>query len=116
MSSLKHAIFAAKDVEFHPVEVPEWGVTLYFRQFDGAVRAKFRALTLKLGNTEEDVKLFTWVVLLSAYDDKGQRAFADSDFDSLQDKNAKVIERLYHEALKWSGFSEADAVEDAKKN
>jgi hypothetical protein len=112
---LKDQIFKAQDAKVEPVEVPEWGVTLYVKTLSGSDRAKLRTISDHLGKVGRESEADTHLLILSACDQQGNRVFNENDFAALNEKNASIITKVAVAALKVNGLG-ADAVEDAKKN
>lgn len=112
---LKDKIFKAQDTKLEAVEVPEWNCTLYVKTLSGAERSKLRQISDTLTKSGRESEADTHLLILSACDEQGNKAFNDSDFAALNEKNASVITRVAMAAIRVNGLG-ADAVEDAKKN
>lgn len=118
MELSKQSIFAAFDIKVEPVEVPEWGGTLYVRTFSGKQRDaidKFIASACDAqGKLRDPSGLRVQVVLASACNSKGELLFVPEDAASLGDKSAAAIERIFNAAQALNGMG--DSPEEAKKN
>ena len=112
---LKDSIFAAVDIKTREVKVEEWGVSLFVSSMSGVDRAKFNSLTDTLTKEGKESEGDTWLVILTACDDKGNKVFDASDFDRLNSKSAAVITKIAKEALIVNGLL-PESVSEAKKN
>lgn len=111
-------IFAADDLTLKPVEVPEWGGTVYVRPLGGDERDAYEAsMTIQKGPELESnpVGMRARLVVRGVTDANGVRLFKDNDAPRLGQKNAAVLDRLFDEIAELSGLS-ASSVEDAEKN
>jgi len=115
MSLTRDQILDAKDRTLEPVDVPEWGGTLYLQQMSAAQAATFRAAMLQAVDSQTasivDAELLTRmerrVVAWCATDADGKRLFTDEDADTLLgDKSPAVITRLSEKALELSALTE----------
>lgn len=109
--NLRDTILASKG-ELHPVEVPEWGCTVFVREISVEERSRLFA---KLEEKDHEARLSVWVCLFTLADAEGNRLFTEDDYDALASKPAKVIDRLGRIAAD-RNLMQASAVEDAKKN
>jgi predicted metal-dependent phosphoesterase TrpH len=90
------------------IEVPEWNDHVYVKKFSAAERVKF----LQTINGEEapttEVFIARMVRLLQIClsDENGCRIFDDSeeDFEILNAKDVKILERIFDEAMKFNGI------------
>jgi hypothetical protein len=109
----KEDIFAIVDVVIRPVEVKEWNKTVYVKSMNGTDRAKFCFINAGLQKADKGIESDTWLVLFGMCDMAGNRVFADSDFDRLNNMNASVISKIAREALIVNGLLN-EQVEEAK--
>lgn len=110
----KSAILAVSDLEIVPVEVPEWGGTVYLKGMSGTDRdrVEMEASRIVKGAAGNFRAL---VVAKCLCDSKGVRMFADADIGALGEKSGKVLDRLFDTARKLSGMTPED-VETLEKN
>ena len=119
MSGLsKQQILDANDRKLEPVEVPEWGGTVYVRTLTGTEKDAYLARHVKAvdgqqtfdrnGATEQ-------LVAMALCDESGNRLFTDLEARKLGEKNANVLERLVEVATKLNKLG-ADGLEEAEKN
>ena len=113
--SLKEKILSAPEpnLALQPVEVPEWGATVFMQGWSGKERERFEKEFGDLGEAGENVRAKVLVRVLK--DEAGNRIFDDSDADALGSKIAGPLGRLFVKVMDLSGLREVDA-ETAKKN
>ncbi len=115
--SLKDLILAAPDLPLNPIEVGEWGVTAFVRQFTGFEREELVGLLASTPQGEVAPPTFAArVVALGLCDDAGTRVFAMDDAAALGGKNGRVVERVASEILLVNGIgtvAEADMGKDS---
>lgn len=110
----RDAILNADDLERRPVEVPEWGGTLYVRSLTGAERDHFETSLFEgqgKGRKENFANLRARMVALCAVDGEGERLFADADVAALGGKNAAALDRVFDAAQRLNGFRQQDIEE-----
>ena len=115
----RDAILRADDLPRKPVEVPEWGGTIYIRTMSGTERDRFDAAIVARG---QDGKVFDTkglrveIVVLTACDEDGKLLFSEKDKEALSLKSGNVLERLCNVSRKLNGILDVDSVDDSKKN
>lgn len=107
---LRDQILAADDVQLSPIEVPEWGVTVYAGRFDGHGGAKMRKL---LQDKPDDADAAILVAALR--DANGAPLFTDEDRPALMNKAAAVVGRVVREVLRINGML-PESLDEAKKD
>src|SRR5688572_15240742 len=95
--SLRDTILSANDISVSPVEVPEWGCTVYVRTWSEADAMKVKRAG-KTGGDDADV------VLVSACDQDAKPLFTEEDLPALRQKSAVVIGRIAMAAVKHQGI------------
>lgn len=91
-----------------PVNVPEWGGTVYVRTFNGRERGQFEYLCLKvqkaieaqspdMGATASHYR--AWVICHAVCDESGKRLFADDDLDRCMEMNGRAQVRIFNAAI-----------------
>lgn len=107
-------ILRAQDLKVQQVECPEWGGTVYVREMTAAEATRIQGLA-----TEESVtftpETMATVVGLTLCDAQGQRLFQDEAVVELQQKNNKVITRLFFAAMTVAGLSR-EGIDEAGKD
>lgn len=112
-------ILKANDLPIEPIEVPEWGGTVYVRTMDGSERDRFDATIIKRSrkdDTFDTAGLRADIVVLTVCDESGNLMFSDDDRMALLKKNAAVLDRICAKARKMNGILDTEAVDDSKKN
>jgi len=114
MALTKSQILAANDRRRIEVDVPEWGGPVLLSVMSGTERESFER---EWTQTEEKLLPQYKLKMLRRclVDEAGAPMFTDEDFDSLGNKNALVLDRLFDECMKLNGFKK-DSVEEAVKN
>lgn len=104
-------IMAAVDLKPEPVEVPEWGGTIYLRVLTADETLAYQEFTQVPENKFRSMqRLLSYCIC----DEKGGRLFSDAEMAQLYSKNANVLTRLHKLAVKMNAAE--DAVADAKKD
>lgn len=100
MSLLKDSILGMDDRVLKPVEVPEWKGTVHISEMSGAERDEYDELIAsRIQNGKLNfVHLKAEVLIRFAIsDEQRKRVFTLADLDSLESKNAEVLDRLFNE-------------------
>lgn len=112
----------AEDIAREPVEVPEWGVTVWVRTLSGDDRDAFEhwvAVRRQEADGERDrfdARGFrAMVAIFSTTDEAGNRLFTTADADWLGQKSGEALDRIFTAADRLSGFS-GSAKETARGN
>lgn len=110
MMNLKEQITNARDVEITPLEVPEWGTTVYLKQ----VNVKERIALVEQINEANmgNGRLSVFTVLFTLCDESGNLVFGPDDYDLVASKNSRVVDRISNKAWDLNSMP----VEEAKKN
>lgn len=112
-------ILAANDRTIEPLEVPEWGGTLYLRSLTVGERFTFLDLIRKndWGDTSKAdlAAMQAHLIALCVCDKSGVALFTIEDVQALKNKDCLVIDRLFARAQVIAGLIMPDA-EATKKN
>ena len=117
----KEQILAAQDVEPVPVEVPEWGGTVYVRPMSAGERDRWEGELLERGEKRKEsiaasVENLRAVFLAKCLcDETGKLLFGPEDIEALSAKSYKALDRAYEAAQSINGLSESD-VKELEKN
>jgi len=109
-----------KDRAARPVDVEDWGGTVYLRVMTGAERDGYinEGMRAQARNDYSGIKAKLLCRCLS--DAGGSRLFADEDWRELQDLSGYVLDELADQALRLNGLAgddpEADVVEELAGN
>jgi len=113
----RDTILSITDSKLEPLEIPEWGGTIYIRTITGGERDGVEyALSEdpKTGNRRQQ-NFRAYFVSLVACDESGKRLFKNQDIPALAQKSGAAIERIVDAGLKLNNFKAAD-VEEMTKN
>lgn len=103
MSLDRSAILAAADRKTAPLEVPEWGGTVYLRTLTGLERDALEAeITKNGGKVGKNFRARFCALVLA--DESGKRLFEDKDADALAEKSGAVLGRICEAAFKHNGI------------
>jgi len=110
----REQILSANDRKSAETSVPEWGGSVFLRVMSGTERESFER---EWTSTEEKLlpQYKTKMLRRCLCDDKGETLFSNDDLAALGEKNALVLDRLFHDCMRLNGF-EKDSVEEAAKN
>lgn len=113
-AELRKRIMEVQDIRREPVEVPEWGLTLWVRGMTGRERDQYEESLLEgRGNKARfrfrDAR--ARMVVLCTTDEDGNRVFTDSDVEWLTNKSAAALDRLWGRIRELSGLSVKDEEE-----
>ncbi|AEV52072.1 hypothetical protein [Rhodococcus phage REQ1] len=111
----KNDILSVDDRKTVRVSVPEWGGEVLVRTLSGRERDEFEASTVKTnkGKQEQNFENFrARFVALCVVDEKGERLFATrAEVSMLGNKSVAALQRVFNEAQKLNGMTEADVEE-----
>jgi hypothetical protein len=114
MSLTKEQILSASYPPSEPLDVPEWGGTLYIGVMSGAERDRLESLTLK-----ERERGFTHLRgRMAAYtirDEHGKPMFTEADVPTLSALSSSALGLVYDVAARLNGLTKKD-VDELEKN
>jgi len=113
-------ILRAEDIKTEKVPVPEWGGDVLVRTLTGTERDRIEAYMVEnrikgKGRGLNYENLRARLVVSSAVDEKGARLFKRTDIETLGQKSAAALDRVFEVAQRLSGFAPKD-VEELTKN
>jgi hypothetical protein len=113
--SLREKILSAEEptLKLAPVDVPEWGCSVWMKGWSGKEREQFEKEFGDLENAGANVRARVLVRILQNED--GSRIFTDADADALGDKLSGPIGRLFGKVMDLSGLR-AETLETTRKN
>ena len=114
MTLTKAQILATNDLGLLEVAVPEWGGSVYIRVMTVGERDAYELEYNQTGGCIPDFR--TKFLAKCLADDKGQRLFTDAEIVTLRDRSAKVMHRLFREALQHNDLDEPKVQEAAKNS
>lgn len=95
-----------------PVEVPEWGGTVYLRTLTAGELLALNATAHEDASTPSP-PMIARLLVACLCDESGKRLLTDADAAALESKPAPILYRLYRVAGRLNGL---DAVEGLEKN
>lgn len=106
----KEQIWAADDLTWEDVSVPEWGGDVRVKTLTGAERDQYEAESVKMeGNRRKMTgNLRARLVALTAINEDGTPMFTRADVMKLGQKSAAALERVFEVAAKLNGMTEED--------
>ncbi len=111
MTLTRDQILSAKDLRVTVVEVPEWGGAVRVRGLSARERLDItRQITSADGQIDraKTLDLQITIPFLCMVDDDNQRLFTDqADVTALGEKSTAALDRVFAEAQRLSGLSEA---------
>ena len=111
---LRDDILQIDDLPIEPVEVPEWGMTLYVRSMNGSERDQYEVElmdTKDLPLKEKLKNMRAKLVVLTTVDENGQRVFNDDDVVAVGKKSAKALNRLVDVSQKLNAITDAEVAD-----
>lgn len=121
----KEDILNSADINIQPMDVPEWGGTIYIKSMSGKERDEFEA-SIKTyevtptgkdkSTTKVDIKgLKVILISLVVCDKEGKLLFTRADVDKLNQKSAKPLQNVFEKAQELNGLGEK-AIKELTKN
>lgn len=109
-------ILAVDDLKTVPVDVPEWGGTVYVRMMTGVERDLWEAMTVDengdaLPPQRKLANLRGRLVVTTASDAAGERLFEDTDAELVGKKSAAALDRVFAASSRLNRIFEADIEE-----
>lgn len=115
-SKLREQILASKGIKREPVEVPEWGCTVYVKTMTGAEREAWAKSLLGADKKPDPQEFQAKLVVRTLVDEDGEPIFEPGDAATLhREHSAAVIGTLFKAADKLNALG-LEAVEQAEKN
>lgn len=103
--SLREQILASQgDRKPVPLDVPEWGCTVWLKQMTVADQ-------VALSEDVKPVDMPVQVLLHCLVDEEGERIFSDSDAEVLEQEAFPIVMAVFGEAAKLNGLSNAELEE-----
>lgn len=109
--TLKEQILAADDLKREPLDIPEWGLTVYVRTMSGAERDNFEQFMQ--GQAKQHIR--ARLAVLTLCDKDGKPQFDDGDIAALSDKSSVALDRIMTTALRVNAMTNGE-FEEMEKN
>jgi len=111
----KTQILSANDIKTVEIDVPEWGVTVYVREWSGVERTKAMQQFRQEEDAQPSAEVMARILCGVLRDEDGRLIFDDTDAPALANKSGAVLDRLFMRAMEINGIGRK-AEEDAVKN
>ncbi len=108
----KEQIFAAPDLEYRMVAIPEWGGEVRIKVMSIAEQIKFEDLNMKKKDNSE---LVFAMLSQCCIDEKGDHLFDDEDLKELSKKSSAPILHLFNACLELNTMSKKALDDQVKK-
>ncbi len=82
-----------------PLEVPEWGGTVYIKVLSAGDQVEMSS------NGHKDAELPVWLLAGCLVSEDGERLFTDEDVPGLLEEEFPIIMRVFSEAARHNGLS-----------
>lgn len=105
MSLTRDAILGLHDLKSTPVEVPEWGGTVYVRALNGSERDGLERMI-----TSDSISRAAIAAMVTC-DNQGVRLFGDDDVPALAQKHGGALERIVNAAMQFNVLTSASQSE-----
>lgn len=112
-AALREKILATNTLPREPLEIPEWGCTVWAYALTGAQRDSIEAHVMK--NRNDLSHLRARIVVYSARSEDGERLFTDEDIPALEEQAGSALERIFQCSQRLSCLESSD-IEELKKN
>ncbi len=112
--NLAKQILEKDDLPLEPVEVPEWGITLYVKTMTGAERDRWE-LQQAESRRRNRINLRASLVAITACDSNGDLVFSPDDVEALGRKSAAALDRIAEVAMRLNHLL-PDDLEKLEKN
>lgn len=114
----KDQILSSQDLKTKKVNISEWGGDVIVKCMTGGERSSYDA-EVYVGDGDKlelDKKNFRSKLLVRCLvDDKGERLFADEDFELIDKKSSKALDKIFVVARELNGIG-VDEEEKLEKN
>lgn len=110
-------ILAAQDLKVKELEVPEWGGSVWIREFNGLTRNEFADRFKRAESDQKQLLSLQYDLIASCLcNEDGALLAPDKKLaQKLAEKNARVTDRILREIMALNALS-STAIEDAAKN
>lgn len=110
--NLAQQILLVEDRPTVPINLPEWGVSLFVQTLTAKDRDDYDFWAY--GDSRENVS--AKLVCRALVDEHGNRVFCDDDAVAVGNKSAKVVSRIFDVAVRHNGMRKSDLDELVKNS
>lgn len=115
MSIDRATILSITSLKIVPLEVPEWGGTVYVREMRASEREAVETTTAAFREQHRPTKFRSRVAVASLCDEQGVNLFKPEDVDAVDQLPVAALDRVVDCAFTLSRFTIKD-VKDLEKN
>lgn len=101
-------ILQVQDLKIEKLDLPEWGGTICLRTMRSVDRDQFEMLMTDRG-PKKNVR--AKLASMTICDEAGTLMFSEKQVDSLGNKSAKALQKIFTKALEMNNFSDDDVDE-----
>lgn len=115
----REAILGANDVVIEPLEVEEWGGTVYIRGLSSQERDSYDRTLVRVGPRGQTSvgnldNVRATLAVRCIVDQEGNRLFSDKDAAELGKKSSSAVQRVWELARKLSGMDDETVEAEAE--
>ena len=119
MALTAEEILNAQDAQVIPLDVPEWGGSIFIRTMSGKERDRIEIMFDNMQDKKNGgIKIKAWraeFASLVIADESGKRIFTDGQAVALGDKNGGVLDRIADAGMAHNKL-DAASIEETEKN
>ena len=115
--SLRDKILSNNDARKEAMYIKEWEETIYVKALNAREREKFEKCIIEIRGTGKGAyvvpkdNIMAILVSMAVVDEDGEQVFEAADVDSLGNKSASAISRIFEMAQVLAGLKEGDIEE-----
>lgn len=112
--TIRNSILESDDLPLVPIDIDEWGVSLFIRPLDGDSRFRLSQIAARAAASEENHYITEAYVCEGLVSKDGTKVFSLDDRSALASKNPELIERIWKRIAEASGMNK-ESLEEAEK-
>jgi len=115
----REQILKADDIKTEEVQVPEWGGSVLVRGMTGAERDRYEAAVVEQNGKNTKVNMRNArarLMTMTVVDEKGNKLFTQADIETLGQKSAAALQRVFEVATRLAGIGDEDLDELSKNS
>lgn len=106
--SLRDRILAADDLPREPVEVEEWGLTVWVRTMTGTEKDRWEGEEISATENKTREGARARLLVRTLVDENGERIFTEADLKALGEKSSSALDRCHEVAARLNRVRQAD--------
>ena len=112
----RETILAAQDVQYETVAVPEWGGEVRVRAISAAARDDLEQAAYAAHTAKQPFRnMRARMVALCVVGEDGKPVFTGQDIETLGEKSAAALDRVYAAAARLNAITDSD-IKELEKN